>query len=367
MRGENLSWAEWNPTMRCPAVFAHIQPEISGSLSGCSYCYAALGMPHNEVERAKYEGEELSTAAAKLTLDNLAARQISRLSVLGGEPQYRKDFTDLIRYANRKFKLVSVTTNGMGTPRNIDALMEASIVEVSLDSHDLQTASRTRPPTVVQSALRAVDLLYNHDFLCLSSVITPDSLKTLPTFIDWAFEQKNVKRICLYPLLGNSEVPSQLALSERQAREAMVDLSSKYPTYGERYCKAGKHVVVNHDGSILPCAAFFGDSMDAGESWNTIEKFSLYDFVPLAPTNTLESPGCPGRKLYESGWNDKRSKLNTANSKEEKQYCMRCNYEHEGDGKSCPYCGFGHFDSKSILMMCSAFTIYNPRFFPKLS
>lgn len=365
MARESISWAEWNPTMICPAVFAAKQPEIKGNYSGCTYCYAAPGMPHTHLDRLKFLNEELSTRQALNLLDDLAERQIPRLSFLGGEPQSRTDFKALIAHAREKFKLVSVTTNGVGTKRNHEALMQASVVEVSLDSHDFQTAIKTRPAAIVKAALDTIESLKTHPFLCLSSVVTPGSLEKLPDFISWAF-QKGIKRINLYPLLGNSDVPEQLALTDTQAIKLLTDLESMYPTYGERVCKAGKHVVVNHDGTILPCAAFLGENMSDSATWQTIDRFSEHDFSPLAPNGKLESPGCPGKKLHDSNWSRDVVKTGTNKVKaEQKLYCMRCNYPHLAEGGNCQHCGFEHFDKTNILMMCSAFTVYNPKFFPK--
>ncbi len=363
---KEIAWAEWNPTMVCPAAFAAKQPEIMGKFSGCTYCYAAPGMPHTPEERLRFSQQELSTAQALNLLDRLADRHIPRLSFLGGEPQSRKDFAALVAHAVEKFELVSVTTNGMGTKKNQEALMTASVVEVSLDSHDFAIASQTRPPAVVKSALDTIDTLKDHPFLCLSSVVTPESLAQLPEFINWAFKNKGIKRINLYPLLGSSEVPDRLVLSPNQAQNLLTDLESQYPTYGERVCKAGQHVVVNHDGSVLPCAAFLGGTMDSETTWKTIGQFAGHDFSPLAPVDKLEPPGCPGKKLYDSGWS--REVIKTGEVKPAVQngnYCMRCNFPHHAENGNCRHCGFDHFDRTNILMMCSAFTVYNPEFFPQ--
>ena len=191
-----LDWIEFNPTMVCQAPLCQKQPEIQGKASGCSYCYASEGMPHTSEEVQIYLKKELNTKQVKTFIDQLRELDIPRISILGGEPQLRKDFDEIISYACKNIPLVGVTTNGVHTKTHLESLLKVHVLDLSLDSHILALSRKTRPEAVVLTALETINLLYKkHPFLCINAVVTPSTLESLDEFIQWAFQEKSIKRL----------------------------------------------------------------------------------------------------------------------------------------------------------------------------
>jgi hypothetical protein len=220
--------------------------------------------------------------------------------------------------------------------------------------------------------MNAVDSLKDHPFLCLSTVVTPQNYPQLDKFLSWAWDH-NVKKVNLYPLLGNNDTPEQISLSADAAKSLHRHLESTYPLYRENYCKAGRHVVVNSDGGVLACADFMGtqDGMSSVENLDQFVSeglpsiFQQYDFEDIAPTDSLASPGCPGKSLYDSRWQEPPVPLKNAEISISKTYGMRCNATLGEGSAGCDYCNFEHLSGEPIMMMCSAFSIYNPKNYPK--
>jgi radical SAM protein with 4Fe4S-binding SPASM domain len=369
-----LEWIEFNPTMICHSPFLDPQPSVKGKFSGCSYCYAAEGMPHTIEEVKKFKSKELTTIQIKNFLDQAAELGVKRLCILGGEPQVRADFNEIISHACKKIALVQLTTNGIGTANNLATLLKIPLLEISVDSNELNLASQVRPKAQVRAALEAIDLLHDkHSFLCINCVITPPVLPSLWSFIEWAFREKNIKKINLYPLLN--ENIKELSITKHQSDEIISKASASYIVVGENYCKSGKHVIVDYDGSVVPCAAFLGTDVTLGTVTSLkqavenplMEKFKKYDFKSVAPKNpkSFESSNCPGKELYDTDWNSPKVELSDTQNNSKEMYCMRCNMKQTSNSKICSYCGFGQFDNKAFSMVCSCFSLLNPKFYSK--
>lgn len=365
-------WVEFNPTMICQSTSLSPQPEIGGRYTGCSYCYAAAGMPHSPEEVITFKDKELSTDQIERFIDQVADLGVKRMCWLGGEPQTRTDFNEIIDYACNKIELVQLATNGIGTKRHVDALLRIPLLEISIDSNNIGAAAKTRPLYQVKAALESVDLLYKqHPFLCINTVVTPQVLPELWNFVDWAFRERNIKKINLYPLLN--ENIEQLRITKAQADSIIQTAEEKYTVVTENYCKSGKHVVVNADGSIIPCAAFLGTDVvlgtvaDLRKAVNNplMSKFREYDFKSVAPTNvySFETSNCPGKQLFDSSWVEPVVRKSHDEEDGNELYCMRCSMKHENETENCEHCNFNHFDNKPLGMVCGCFSVLNPQYF----
>ena len=369
MGRNNLSWIEWNPTMLCQAALVNKQPIVKGQYRGCTYCYAAEGMPHDWESAAKYKRDELTTKQAINFLNKVSRMGVPRLSILGGEPQIRKDFDLIIQHACRVIPLVSMSTNSVGTRKHIGTLIKVPMLDISLDSHIREIGYKTRPPLVVDCAISGIELLKEHPFLCLNTVVTPFNIERLLEFIEWAWE-KGIKRVNLYPLLGNTHQDKNIKLSKQQALELYTKLKERYPFFYQNYCKSGKHLVVNYDGEILYCAAHLGqkssrktiDDLERIAQDQTMKEFGQYDFAAVAPADILASSGCPGKELFDSQWIRPNVPKKKNEDEGDEKYCMRCNAKADKTN-TCRYCGFELFDNKPITMTCTAFSVYNPTVF----
>jgi len=367
-----IEWIEFNPTMICQSPFLQPQPTIKGKFTGCSYCYSAEGMPHTTKEVRIFKEKELATEQIQNFIDQISELGIKRMCILGGGPQLRDDFNEIMMYACKKITLVHLTTNGIGTKKHLETLLKIPLLEISIDSNKIVYASQVRPLLQVQAAFRSIDLLHKkHPFLCINTVVTPSVLPSLWNFIRWAFNEKNIKKINLYPLLNGGS--KELRITRAQAEEIMLNVKANYKIITENYCKSGKHMVVDYDGSIVPCAAFLGSGVNTGnalhlkEAMNNplLKKFQKYNFKSIAPKSSkaFESPNCPGKKLYDSNWMEPAVEKTSIEFLSTDKYCMRCSTKQDNDATTCKYCGFCYFDNKPFSMVCSCFSILNPKYF----
>lgn len=369
-----LEWIEYNPTMFCQCPFLVPQPAIKGKAAGCSYCYLAQSLPQTIKEAKAIQKKELTTNQVKDFIKNVADFGIRRMCVLGGEPQTRMDFDEIIGYACKKIELVHLTTNGIGTKKHLNTLLKVPLLEISVDSNIIDLAAKTRPLIQVKAALQSVELLYKkHPFLCINAVVTPAVLSELWSFINWSFQEKNIKKINLYPLLNENK--KSLRITKKQADSIINEAEKKYMVIAENYCKSGKHVVVNFDGSVFPCAAFLGTDVTLGTVFDLkkainnplINKYKKYNFKSVAPKNikSFKSSNCPGKKLYDNNWKKPKVQKLQEHPKNKEMYCMRCGMKRHDRKSSCQYCGFSHFDNKQFGMVCSCFSILNPKYFAR--
>ena len=330
-------------------------------------------LPHTVDEVKKYHASELTTSQIISLIDQVADSGIKRMAILGGEPQMRSDFNKIISYATQKIPLVSLTTNGIGTRKHLETLIKIPAIDISLDTNDLHIGSLTRPRQQVKAALNTLELLYKiHPFLCVNIVVTPSVINGLWVYVDWLFTQKHIKKVNLYPLLTENSL--QLTISEKQAEKLIEDVKTKYQIYTENYCKSGKHVVVDYNGKIIPCAAFFGsdcligtsDQLQVAINHPVMKHFSKYDFKSVAPQggDTFASSNCPGKMLYDNQWKNPKVRLINQRKKTTTSYCLRCN-QISATTNICSFCQFTHFDNHPLTMACGCFSLLNPEFFSK--
>ena len=92
----------------------------------CKYCFV------KDQKKTELDGKGLINV-----IDKLYALGCRFISFFGGEPTIRKDFVDMVEYANRKGMFTHMTTNGiLLTPDYINRLGKAGIdiVNLSVDS-----------------------------------------------------------------------------------------------------------------------------------------------------------------------------------------------------------------------------------------
>lgn len=165
-----------------------------------------------------------------------------------------------------------------------------------------------------------------------------------------------------------------MKISNKESKEIIKQAKKNYIVNSENYCKSGKHVVVNYDGSIVPCASFFGGDVKLGYADNLTDalhtplmiKYQEYDFESVAPnsSNVFESSNCPGKSLYDTNWQYPEVKKESFKSKESnQQFCLRCGQRHNQKTGVCSFCNFRFFDNKPISMVCSCFSLLNPKYF----
>nr|WP_274610456.1 radical SAM protein [Rhodospirillum rubrum] len=109
----------------------------------CVYCYM---QPRSGIDMAQRDFERV--------IDDLAQAEVFLVTLSGGEPFLHPQFSDLFRYAHKRFKHVMTLTNGTALrPCHFDAMKDvlrqkgALTIQVSLDALDGAVNAMTRAPS----------------------------------------------------------------------------------------------------------------------------------------------------------------------------------------------------------------------------
>lgn len=84
---------------------------------------------------SEQDAKELSTEEIKAGLDILKDLGVIEIVISGGNPLLRKDIDEIIEYASRYF-ITTIYDNGSMAAEKIDALRNADLVAISIDSFD---------------------------------------------------------------------------------------------------------------------------------------------------------------------------------------------------------------------------------------
>ncbi len=141
----------------------------------CVHCY--INQPAASREAL---ATEMSTEQVKEVLDQMAAAGTLFLTITGGEPLLRKDFSEIYLYAKREGFIITLFTNAtMVTPEIADMLAEWKplSVEVSLYGATKETFERvTRVPGSYARFKRGVKLLMERNIpVSLKSVLLTEN------------------------------------------------------------------------------------------------------------------------------------------------------------------------------------------------
>ena len=203
----------WNCTSRCNL--------------NCKHCYADVAGANDD--------HALTTAEARLLIDDLAGFGCPVLLFSGGEPLTRPDLGELAHHAQKRGLRTVVSTNGtLITPEKAAELKEAKIayVGVSLDgletTHDLfrQRAGAFRQTLAGIRACRAASLKVG-----IRLTLTRCNVGELDGIFE-LLEREAIPRVCVYHLVytGRGSAIRNLDLSHQETRQAVdriIDLTHR--------------------------------------------------------------------------------------------------------------------------------------------
>jgi len=144
----------------------------------CVHCLSSSG---------RRDPRELTTAEAKVVIDELERMQVFYVNIGGGEPTVRRDFWELVDYATAHHVGVKFSTNGSRiTPEIAQRLASSDYVDVqiSLDGATAQVNDAVRGPGSFDMALTAMRRLADAGFagFKLSVVCTRHNISQLDEF-----------------------------------------------------------------------------------------------------------------------------------------------------------------------------------------
>ncbi len=199
----------------------------------CTYCMPAEGLP--VIPR-----DQVLTAVEIARLVGIAVRDLGVRDIrfTGGEPLMRVDLVDIISLSRAVAgdASISMTTNGIGLDKRIDALVAAGLtrINISLDTvdrdHFARLTRRDRLPAVfagIEAAKRA-----GISPLKINAVLMRDTLDGAADLLEWALANGARLRFI-------EQMP--LDADETWVRENMVEATELLDVLGSRFTLTSPH------------------------------------------------------------------------------------------------------------------------------
>lgn len=301
----------------------------------CIHCAVSGGRPG---------ADALATEQILRLMDELAENGGGAVALSGGEPLLREDCLDLIEYGVERLS-VSLATNGTlldeETARRLADLPVN--VQVSLDAASALRHDAVRGDGAFERTWRGIDRLVRFgagERTALCATLMRPMLDDVPGILDLALEhgvssvrfipiQKMGRAVASWPELGPS--PEEYA---RIYRYLYCDLPERFQglhiqpglhgfqlriSEGERWCRVGRFLAADSDGSLYPCPLMMGTSFRIGHvtEMSLEEAARSPELMGAAETcaarwrgiaacgactwRTLCQAGCPGNILLQKG------------------------------------------------------------------
>jgi len=196
----------WNMTRRCNLK--------------CVHCYAQAVNPNGE--------DDISTAQAKVIIDDLAAYKAPVMLFSGGEPLVRKDLVELASYATEKGMRAVISTNGTLITREKAKELKSvglSYVGISLDGGEEVHDKFRGVKGSYQKALEGVKNCQEEGLkVGLRFTINRRNAVEIPHIFDLMIERE-IPRVCFYHLVysGRGTELMKEDLNHQETRD-VVDL-----------------------------------------------------------------------------------------------------------------------------------------------
>lgn len=199
----------------------------------CTYCMPAAGLP--VITTAELLSAVEIERLVRIAVDNLGVHDIR---FTGGEPLLRGDLVEIIERSARVAPTasVSLTTNGIGLEKRIDALVAAGLtrLNISLDTvdrdHFARLTRRDRLPAVlrgIESARRA-----GVTPLKINAVLMRDTLAGAGDLVAWALDNGVQLRFI-------EQMP--LDADEAWVRDNMVEAAELVAVLAPRFVLSSPH------------------------------------------------------------------------------------------------------------------------------
>ena len=219
----------------------------------CRHCYHVM-----------ITGPELDTAEVKRVLDDLANLGTFELTLTGGEPLLRSDFTEILHYAvvttGFSVKIFSNLTLLDEKTAEMFASVPLNSVETTLlgpdaETHDLMTTV----PGSFDATIAAIGLLKDHrirvsakTILMKTNVEKADDMYRLADKLDISFRHDD--SLFVESNMGRAPLALQIPDSEilRERNKAGDD-----EPYEPSICNAARSIMsIGPDGAVYPCGAY---------------------------------------------------------------------------------------------------------------
>jgi MoaA/NifB/PqqE/SkfB family radical SAM enzyme len=359
-----LEWVEFEITANCNAcLFKNGFTNSNGEYypSACKYCYQRENQALSKVQWQQKELSQLDTVSLKNIFNDMKELDIKRACILGGEPFLRPDIIELLNFAYKTIGYVQCVTNAFNILTVADKLENCHSMNISIDSHIPEIAYKTRPRPLVDKAIEAFKVLPKKDiFTVINAVLTKYNYDTIFDFIKFAFDC-GVKNFNIYCLMKYAD--ESLVIKQSELNKLFEKINASFEIDLQTHCKGGRHIYIEANGNVMPCAGFISKNESIGNLKNSSlkkilssDKFLLLsqcDFKSSA--NKIEDFSNENGCLAINYWQN-LDESPKSNNLTKGKYCLRCNkIELE---VACPRCGYEKFGDCSTRMACHEIAIF---------
>ncbi len=274
--------------------------------------------------------EDLTLPEWEKILDELQRSKVLKLTITGGEPMAREDFTDFIRAVHRRLFRFSVNTNGtLIKPAIIETLKECSSrlneFMISLDGPDMRTVDSQRGEGVFEKLVLGVKMLrmakMPFGFYCTVTSLNINRLAETAEFAlslgaDWI---KFNNFVLAGPGLSRQLIPGRKAMSKAaseleefdrktpgfvqgtildmraRARDYLAGKLKKMPDRAYA-CGGGRgKITVFPDGSVTPCDHLPGyvlGNITENSLHDILTGSKMDEFTSYLNRNRSDNPEC---------------------------------------------------------------------------
>ncbi len=248
---------------RLPRPLILIWESTNRCVARCAYCDFWKAGPES--------AELLSEAQVKDLMDQAAALGLCCFSISGGgDPLLRDDLGELIRYGRQKRLAVAVTTNGLLISHsNVDYLLQADVITISIDSLDAERNNRRRGlPDYLAKALAGLKLLLRRNtrtYICVQSVLDEENWSEVNAINRYFFDlgidtlfQPRYNHPFHIPAQEWRSRTARLKYHRRLTHRLIMPFMDRFPALAAGTwrggCLAGSVAfVVTSVGEMLPC------------------------------------------------------------------------------------------------------------------
>ncbi len=231
---------------------------------------------------------EMTTKQIYNMMDEFVKMGTARVSITGGEPLLRTDFTDVVQYARKKGLFVSLATNGSLIEEMVEKLRDINSINITLDGpesiHDQQRGIGN-----FKKVLRAIELVKKKNIpIYIVSVVTKNNCTHIQEILDLAMaldvktllqpvffsEQSHANNLKGYTSTKYDDkimidTLDQLIRLKEQGNSTII-LSKRYYQSVKRSITTGKKIkccnagflfcTISPDGRVAPCNLLVRDS-----------------------------------------------------------------------------------------------------------
>ncbi|MBB6713126.1 radical SAM protein [Clostridium gasigenes] len=267
----------------------------------------------------------LNSEKLKFVFDEVVDLKPISITLSGGEPLYRKNFIDELKYLRSIYegKIVLSTNALLINEENIkDIINNIDTISISLDGVDEETCSEIRGKNYYANVMSKIELIKKHGFskIVLSMTITKTTEKYKGEFIGLCKRLECMPLLRRFTPMGRGEI-NQNRLMSRPSEQA-IELEGNR-LRAKECSPILKEICIDEMGRVFPCQLLMerkfclGNLLDIGQSLKVmIKKNGRHVNKEIENVRPFNSNECRECNVNLFCWSCLGNYINIKNNKE---------------------------------------------------